>query len=554
MAPRIHDIQSLVIVSIHGGSYRPVEPPTKTSIYSVSRRERERLEIYGDAILRERMIAYIFHKFPRGSAGFISTIQSALLSNHTFTNILLKAHGYSRPNGYPVTKSIADDFETMAALSLQECPRAFESWFPDTFVPLVNDAASLWDLANGANHDDYHFDFNYDFEMVPEENLEDRRKQTTKKSWVDSCIQAAAMPPAPKRSSASDSSKSSRYLKDTAINAQDERYARKRTWAEAMEAAGHESSNWVKAMTRASEQNTTPRPKRQGRDVHEKENHRLLDERRTRWDSPERVPKRPATQAPRMRMKELCPELEPRRRRSRWDVPPPTSDPSPPSSRPRATALQKSTQLPDSQISRGFLGSSAPAAFYPDEASVRSSGHFATDDIPIHSSEDPPIYHDGDEPWTRSGASSPMQISPTHSHTKFISLSSPRRNQVHDAPDSDYEEGPDPSLIEDGLPATKRRRSNSLISTSSSMDISACSSPTKFIYDHETPTAPSSQHGGSGSSTIRGHTRAPPLSPIKSRRATQPHTDVARHSTFFSGQTLTFTYNDQRKKPRRLII
>jgi hypothetical protein len=70
-----------------------------------------------------------------------------LLSNLTFTNILLKAYGHSDPNGFvDKSKSVADDFETMSALCFQEHPKRFDGWFFDTFVPLVNDAASLWEL------------------------------------------------------------------------------------------------------------------------------------------------------------------------------------------------------------------------------------------------------------------------------------------------------------------------------------------------------------------------------------------------------------------------
>ncbi|KAF8212036.1 hypothetical protein K438DRAFT_1224250 [Mycena galopus ATCC 62051] len=146
MAPRAQDVQNLLVTaSIHRGSYNPEPPTNPQSVLCLSRKERDHLEIYGDAILRERVVSFLFHEFPSRGAGFISTIQSALLSNHTFTNILLKAEGYSHPNGFPVDKSIADVFETMAALAYKRCPEQFEMWFSDTFVPLVNDAASLWD-------------------------------------------------------------------------------------------------------------------------------------------------------------------------------------------------------------------------------------------------------------------------------------------------------------------------------------------------------------------------------------------------------------------------
>ncbi|KAJ7724447.1 hypothetical protein DFH07DRAFT_263690 [Mycena maculata] len=123
-------------------TYRPSHPPTN-KIY-VSRIDRERLEIYGDALLGFKLVSFLFHRYPSQGPGFISTIKAALLSNHTFTNISQKADGHTDPKGFPLDKAVADDFETNAALSYFDLgfPK-FEAWFLDTFIPLVDEAVSL---------------------------------------------------------------------------------------------------------------------------------------------------------------------------------------------------------------------------------------------------------------------------------------------------------------------------------------------------------------------------------------------------------------------------
>ncbi|KAJ6497036.1 hypothetical protein C8R47DRAFT_329338 [Mycena vitilis] len=138
--PRIHEIQAHITASIHSRAYNPVEPPAKSSIFRISRKERERLEIYGDALLGYKLVSFLFHEYPSASPGFISTIKAALLSNLTFCNILLKAQGYSAPtrNGFPLDKPIADDLEVMTALCyFERGPKKFEVWFFDTFMPLT---------------------------------------------------------------------------------------------------------------------------------------------------------------------------------------------------------------------------------------------------------------------------------------------------------------------------------------------------------------------------------------------------------------------------------
>jgi hypothetical protein len=72
MVLRIHEIQAHIITFIQNQTYHPTEPPMLSPIVHISRKKRERLEIYGDALLAERLIFFLFHEFPSQGAGFIS--------------------------------------------------------------------------------------------------------------------------------------------------------------------------------------------------------------------------------------------------------------------------------------------------------------------------------------------------------------------------------------------------------------------------------------------------------------------------------------------------
>ncbi|KAJ7444917.1 hypothetical protein FB451DRAFT_1434075 [Mycena latifolia] len=192
MAPRIHEIQTYLISSIQEETYRPIEPPTKTIIFSISRMQRERLEIYGDALLGQKLISYLFHEFPTKGAGFISSVKAALLSNHIFTNIFLKAKGYSDPKGFPLDKAVADAFETMAALSYEEGPKKFEVWFCETFIPLVNAAVSLYNREDDGAVSNAGSSTSLTAPQSSGPSAATEGISITPKSWVESCIEVAA--------------------------------------------------------------------------------------------------------------------------------------------------------------------------------------------------------------------------------------------------------------------------------------------------------------------------------------------------------------------------
>ncbi|KAJ6525638.1 hypothetical protein B0H19DRAFT_585365 [Mycena capillaripes] len=274
MSPRIHEIQARINASIHGRNYNPIEPPGKTSISRISRRERERLEIYGDALLSYKLVSFLFHEFPSHGPHFISTIKSALLSNLTFAKLLMKAHGYLDPRGFD--KTVADDFETMAALCYFEYgPKKFEVWFHNTFVPLVNDAACLWpdaasyeeerstDSRDKRRHSVHHSSTSVS--PIEESSL----RNAPKRSWVEACIEVATLPVNPTLSSLLPPVE----LPRTRRRDEEEQPLYKRGWAEAMEVAGNEDrppqSSWVEAMARTCEPNPlTKKNKKKAQNMH----------------------------------------------------------------------------------------------------------------------------------------------------------------------------------------------------------------------------------------------------------------------------------------------
>ncbi|KAJ7632797.1 hypothetical protein FB45DRAFT_1057822 [Roridomyces roridus] len=135
-----YDLQRCLIDFVHRhGHYNPAHPPARTPYSSISVAERERLEIYGDALLKWRLISFLVNEYPAQPPRFISRVAAAMLSNWLFTNIFLKAEGYTSPQGYALDKPIADAFETMTAQYYMEVGpcRAFDAWFLDTFRPLV---------------------------------------------------------------------------------------------------------------------------------------------------------------------------------------------------------------------------------------------------------------------------------------------------------------------------------------------------------------------------------------------------------------------------------
>jgi hypothetical protein len=112
-----------------------------------------------------------------------------------------------------------------------------------------------------------------------------------------------------------------------------------------------------------------------------------------------------------------------------------------------------------------------------------------------------------------------------------------------------------------------RRRSDSLSSTASSMVISACSSPTRFIFEKETPSVPSEKPvlcspphrglvGGSEPNSSEAHQGCSPTTPSASAPApagTESENVVAHKSAFWPGQTLTFKYKQGRKPLRPML-
>ncbi|KAJ7087853.1 hypothetical protein C8R44DRAFT_29229 [Mycena epipterygia] len=279
MRPRIHEIQAHLIASIQRQTYNPVEPPPirLNDVRRLSRKESGRLAIHGDAVLGNTLVSLLFHEFPSKDACFISRIKAALLSNHTFTNILLKARGYSDPNGFPVDKTVADAFEIMGALSYDYGLRKFEEWFWATFMPLVREVESLWNRVNTVFRADT---------GIPVFLSDISMQSIPQMSWVES-IDVATLAPDPMSARSS--------LCTTEIPRKRRRYddapeeqplPKRRRWVEAMEAAGNQAgpsrSNWVEAMIMAGH---GPQPNlaakensftKEGRYAHEKENYRAF--------------------------------------------------------------------------------------------------------------------------------------------------------------------------------------------------------------------------------------------------------------------------------------
>ncbi|KAJ7120495.1 hypothetical protein C8R43DRAFT_1136879 [Mycena crocata] len=390
MPARIHEIQTHIIFSIHNQTYHPIQPPSKIGLSRICRKERERHEIYGDALLGERLTSFLFHEFPSQSAGFISCIKAAMLSNHTFTNILLKARGHSDMNGFPVDKSVADAFETMAAISYLECGRKkFEVWFRDTFAPLVTEAAAFWNRADT-------FYRGFSDTDAPEsatttENI--LPLLVPKKSWVESCILAAASTPDPPATSRFTQvvpmrpSMRRRRLEEVT----DGQPPPKRRWTEAMEMAGNQDgltkSNWVEAMATNNSEPSLLISKKMKQCA--KENHRPL------------------------------PKAEPRRRRTRWDI----QAEVPASIVPSLPILHRSTEPPATQIK--LFPSAAPTPSSPTQPLETSLERELLEPLwmePPNPALDGANFTPGydDEPRSRGGTCSPMEVSPNCSPTRFI--------------------------------------------------------------------------------------------------------------------------------------
>ncbi|KAJ6525637.1 hypothetical protein B0H19DRAFT_585306 [Mycena capillaripes] len=169
--------------------------------------------------------------------------------------------------------------------------------------------------------------------------------------------------------------------------------------------------------------------------------------------------------------------------------------------------------------------------------------------------------------WERAGTCSPMEISPICSPTKFLSLSPPCADlPIRETAFWDHQ----CELIAlrlDSNPAG-RRRSDSLSSTSSSMAISACSSPTKFIsFGQEPPLPPAKQappdilcsliHRG-----LTGESEHDPdlhlsqdCCPLtSSMRPETENVGVAQESMFWPGRSFVFTYAQYRRKPLQSLV
>ncbi|KAJ7097757.1 hypothetical protein B0H15DRAFT_618421 [Mycena belliarum] len=533
MAPRIHEIQAHVIASIHGPTYRPIQPPTKTVIFSISRKERERLEIYGDALLGCRLIKYLFFEFPLEGACFISNVKAALLSNHIFTNILLKAKGYSTPLGFPVDKAVADVFETMAALSHEEEAQNFELWFCKTFIPLVNAAASLRNRADiGSRGNEVNF--------IPRATaslsdslgflLEMGSAQVPikpKTSRMGSCIEVAVSAAAPISViyplcvTKSDIPIRRRGRED---ESQNQPLPRKRRWAEAMEAVGHQhgpsQSNWVEAMTRIADPTQTL--SKQGRRTEAKENQRppvrAESHRYRRWNifDPKSIGHQHSTfpVSPGPRFLQIAP--------------PAISTPQLPSAAERILSGSAPATAQAAEHLSSALSPTSPIQ-QPDIGFERDplEPFIIKNSMRLPPPDAKAMTDHRDEDCSRAGTCSPMEMSPNCSPTRFIWAFLPSGDTRHSPSTLEMELGDvDASatvlcpsrMVVEPIPTVlhiasnlARRRSDSLASTSSSpMDISPSSSPTKFLLPpfvfSQEPTPTLRKQGPPDSPTPRGHT------------------------------------------------
>ncbi|KAJ7510058.1 hypothetical protein B0H11DRAFT_2215882 [Mycena galericulata] len=601
--PPIHEIQAHLITSIHDPTYKPIRPPTKTSVSKIPRWKKERLELYGDTLLRFRLTSLLFHEFPERGPDFISSINGALLSNHTFTNILNKADGHSDPNGFPVKKHVADEFETAAAHSYFQLGYIkFEAWFLDTFIPLVGQAASLWDRTSNSGclqdedethprTEETHIDYFTTAVSQPSAHCLQAVPQTSciklSMEEADTRVDKRPFPPPlctveiPRRR---------RRQEETP----EEQPLPKRRWTEAMEAAGNQNtlpqSRWVDAMMRNNSEPNAAR--KQG----------VNKSRYGQGASLSYVVRRPLPSP--VSAKENCPPppttTEPPRRKSRWDVrcqipkmverqdsltsPPtfhevdtlliPTRKPLEPTRSSPLVLACATDPVPRLATIEPQGVIRPPAAVGPSDPihgietsterelseplHVEPSAFASLAQLPridTHSTIRV-LYHNGER---ATGSCSPMLMSPDLSPTKTILPQSPRRDDglianpaIGDAaplapsmcrPTADCE-----AMALDMCAIARRRRSDSLSSTSSShMDISPCSSPTKFLFGQglETPTdilcspRPRVNTGGSDPGTSR-ETCALASSHPKQLSVTQ-------NSIFWPGKTVVFTYKQQPK-------
>ncbi|KAJ7343299.1 hypothetical protein DFH08DRAFT_222816 [Mycena albidolilacea] len=381
-----------------------------------------------------------------------------------------------------------------------------------------------------------------------------------------------------------------------------------------MEAAGHDDrppkSNWAAAMARASELDTKTNNRHERHDKENREPPSRTEPPRGRdrsgiHEKSDRLQPNPTTKEPLPRGP---------KRKSRWDVcvkdslresrasehqrsvassatiregnalrlwETNASVPAAPSCLPNPVS-RPATRLPASQTRHEPIPS-APITSRLEEASERAALE------PLHNVNTPaaaslalPLLdrcastevgcYDG----ARAGTCLPMEMSPA-SPTRFIPLPSCGNGQ--DAPPdlpTKRAGSPVPLILSPpvmecesiafcgGSGIVGRRRSDSLSSTASSMVISACSSPTRFIFEKETPSVPSEKPvlcspphrglvGGSEPSS-EAHQGCSPTTPSASAPAgTESENVVAHKSTFWPGQTLAFKCR-QGRKPLRPIV
>ncbi|KAJ7775084.1 hypothetical protein B0H16DRAFT_85292 [Mycena metata] len=570
MAPQIHEIQEYIIASIHGRAYNPTEAPTKTPFSRLPPKQRERLEIWGDAILGEKLISFLFHNFTTREVNFISTMKAAMLSNLTFTNILLKAHGYSRPNGYPVDKTVADRFETMAALCYSELETdKFTEWFYDTFVPLINDAEAQWDRPDtnnwqgGPNLEDMDLDSAGNSPVSTDEGVQ-------KKSWAESCIEAATaveswpgsvLPKPPQQNE----------------NSRGQQLRPNKRWVEAMEVAGNEDrpplrSNWVESMARAAESNAVAETNRKSaKEIPAKENYQ---------PRPEPPPRRAHD------IYRIHDIYIPSRHDSRPSQP--GKAPGRPSRFPDSTSTTSTLALPPTSQASQIRNTppTPPPSATPPSAIQRLESAFEREALePLYEIEMPASaslalpsldstntdmgYDDDDGPRTRAEASSPMEMSPHWSPTKVISPPPSPCTDLHSRVNLAIRDGassPAPFLYEcepvafqaSVLVGRPRQRSDSISSTCSSlMDISVCDSPTKFLCFGQEPTLSPTKQGPPDildlQAVRRGPTGDPKSDSVPSGDdvlRTHKHESgdvIIQASTFWPGQTVVFRYKQNKK-------
>ncbi|KAJ7709716.1 hypothetical protein B0H17DRAFT_1124255 [Mycena rosella] len=564
----------------------------RSSAASHSRMERERLEICGDALLGKTLVYHLYQEFPSQGAGFISIIKAALLSNHVSTNISLKAQGYSDPNGFPVDKAIADDFEALAALSKSEKgSKAFKLWFRETFISLADAAASRPDIGSRkaaalltSSTDPRTSSTNATPSSEPSAAKEAvPMKAIANKSWVESCMELAALDPIPAILPVwtTEISRRRRRREDTL----EEQPLPKRRWAEAMEAAAQPDdpprSSWVEAIARSDLELTLPvknaTVKRDSRHTAAKENCRPMPStesrrRKTRWDAPISIePQAPPALVPSAKFRETdSPFLSTNNTLGLSGVPVPISPLSP--------------ELTAVQAKNGYILSTLPTPSSPIRGLETG---FERDPLHIDRSASLVQYPPPDSTTLitnyRAETCSPMEMSPNCSPTtKFIgSTSLGERHRptvvIRDTgspapffyPPATERDDPAVFHVElesDFFSCNGRPRSESFSSTCSSpMAISACSSPTKFlfppvIFGQESPPTPTKQpsldirrsprHRGQlgasqpSSDSPLSRTRCPPIPP---HAGTHTLVVVAQGSAFWPGKTVSFAYKQHQK-------